>query len=174
MPPRSRATLAAFLTARGGAAAAEFALVLGLLAIPVLNIVDLGIYAYQRMELDNAGQAAAQAAWAIVPTCTLPVTVAGNCPSLAGTINTAIQSTSLGTAVTKSYAENYYCVSASTNQLVVVGSFPDTRPNCSDGLPAGDYLLVTASHAYTPLFTGISVVTLLASPITSTAWMRLS
>jgi Flp pilus assembly protein TadG len=164
-----------------GAAAAEFALVLTLLAIPILNAVDLGIYAYQRMELDNAAQVAAQAAWAIVPNCALPVTASGNCSGLTSKINTALQSTPLGTKVTvSSTTENYYCVKTSNSRLVTTGSFP-TKPNPDNCASAGglstdtpgDYIVITASYAYTPVFPGVSVTSLLASPITRTVWMRL-
>jgi len=48
---------------RCGAAAAEFALLLSLLVIPTLNVADLAIYAWDRMQLENAAQMAAQAAW---------------------------------------------------------------------------------------------------------------
>ncbi|HEY2446311.1 MAG TPA: TadE/TadG family type IV pilus assembly protein [Rhizomicrobium sp.] len=169
----------AFLAGCQGAAAAEFALVLSLLVIPVLNIVDLGIYSYQRMELDNAGQVAAKAAWSIVPSCTLPVTVGSNCPTLNGAINTALHSTPLGSSVTYSKSESYYCVSSSTSQLVSVASPPSSPPSTctSVGSPnaaPGDYILIAVSYTYRPVFTGISVVSLLASPITSTVWMRLN
>lgn len=159
-----------------GAAAAEFALLLTLLAIPILNVVDLGIYGYQRMELDNAAQVGAQAAWAIVPHCTLPLTVGSNCTSLASKINTAVQSTPLGTKVTVTSVENYYCVNSAGN-LVVVGTLQSKPSNCSSvGAPSGtpgDYILVTASYTYTPVFTGVSVTSLLTSPITRASLMRL-
>lgn len=165
-----------------GAAAAEFALVLTLLAIPILNAVDLGIYTYQRMEVDNAAQVAAQAAWALVPTCTLPLTSpASNCSSLTGKMNTAVQSTPLGTNVTiTSRAENFYCVNPSTSHLAIVGTFPakPSPDNCasvggSSTDTPGDYILVTASYTYAPVFSGVSVTSLLASTITRTVWMRL-
>ena len=48
----------AYLRCRAGAAAAEFALILTLLVIPLLNAFDIGVYVYQRMQLDNAAQVA--------------------------------------------------------------------------------------------------------------------
>lgn len=164
-----------------GAAAVEFALVLTLLAIPILNVVDVGIYVFQRMEVDNAAQVAAQAAWAIVPNCTLPLTnPSSNCSALSGKMTTAAHSTPLGSNVSVSSAENYYCVKTATSQLVPVGTFP-TKPspdNCAaaGGLSTdtpGDYLIVTASYTYTPVFSGVSVVDLLGSTITRKVWMRL-
>ena len=158
-----------------GAAAAEFALILTLLAIPILNVVDVGNYVYQRMELDNAAQVGAQAVWAAVggSTCNTPVTVGTNCSTLSTTINSAMQSTPLGTKVSLiSKSENYYCVNSS-GALVITGTL-SSRPTCSDGQPAGDYILVTVNYTYKPVFTGISVVSLLANPIARTASTRLN
>ena len=158
-----------------GAAAAEFALILTLLAIPILNVVDLGNYVYQRMELDNAAQGGAQAVWAAVGSsnCNTPVTVGSNCLSLSTTISSAVQSTPLGNKVSLiSTSENYYCVNSS-GALVVTGSL-SSRPTCSDGQPAGDYVLITANYTYTAVFTGVSVVSLLTNPIARTAWTRLN
>jgi Flp pilus assembly protein TadG len=165
--------------ARGtrGAAAAEFALVLTLLAIPILNVVDLGIYSYQRMELDNAAQIGAQAAWVMLPGCTLPLTKGSCSGTYASAISAAVKSTSLGTAATVSTTENYYCVNAAGN-LVLVGTLQSKPDDCSAaGVPTGrpgDYILVTASYTYTPVFTAVSVVNALTPIITRTAWMRLS
>jgi Flp pilus assembly protein TadG len=169
--------------ARGtrGAAAAEFALVLTLLSIPVLNVVDLGMYAYQRMELQNGAQMGAQAAIAMAPNCTLPLTTGSCSGSYASTIAAAAHSTSLGTQVTvTSTTEEYWCVNPSTNQLQQVGTAasPPSPFNCTaagnttDPTP-GDYIRVTASYSYAPVFTGVSVASLLTTPITDTVWMRL-
>ena len=166
-----------------GAAAAEFALTLGLLVIPILNAVDVGMYVYQRMELDNATQIAVQAAWA---TCSLPANVPAtpnsyaNCLSLPTARDTALHSTPLGTNVSAgSTTEGYYCVNTTSNKLVAVGTFPGTKPSdCSSVGSAndkpGDYLFITASYTYSPLFSGLTVTSLLATPITRTAWTRLN
>jgi Flp pilus assembly protein TadG len=168
---------------RRGAAAAEFALVLGLLVIPLLNVIDLGTYVFQRMELENATQVAAQAAWA---TCSLPANLPATpnsyqkCLSLPTAMTTAVQSTPLGSGVAvTATSEDYKCVSATTGQLVSTGTFP-TKPssNCSPygGYATdapGDYILITASYNYAPLFSDVSVASLLTTPIVRTAWMRL-
>jgi Flp pilus assembly protein TadG len=161
-----------------GAAAAEFALVLTLLAIPILNVVDFSLYAWNRMQLDNAAQIAVQAAWATcIPPTFLPAT--SNCPGMSAAVTTAAQSTSLGAGVTvSSTTENYYCVNTVTNALVTVGTFPGTKPSdCSAVGSAsdspGDYLKVTVSYAYTPVFPGVTIVSLLTTPVVREAWMRL-
>lgn len=164
---------------RRGAAGVEFALILALLTVPLLSVIDFGMWIYQAMELGNAAQIAAQAAWA---TCSqssqLPATI--NCPTLAGAVTAGAQSTTLGAAVAvTSTTENYYCVSSATGQLVVVGSFPGSKPaDCSAVGSSvdepGDYIVITASYTYTPLFAAITVGSVLTTPITQTAWMRLS
>src|SRR3982751_5820477 len=88
---------------RRGGAGVEFALMLTILIFPILNVVDIGIYIYSRMELENATQVAAQAAWA---TCSaaanLPATPNSyaKCPVLPNAVATAAHSTSLGSGVT--------------------------------------------------------------------------
>ena len=158
-----------------GAAAAEFALILTLLVLPVLNAVDVGNYVYDRMELDNAGQSAVQTAWAqCAATGKVPATVGTNCPGLATAMTTAAQTTSLGSGVTiTATSENYCCPGASG--LTCQGSVTNTTPsNCTSGEAPGDYIFVTVSYTYSPLYPAASVASLLTTPITRTARMRLS
>jgi Flp pilus assembly protein TadG len=165
-----------------GAAAAEFALVLTLLTVPLLNVIDLAMYAWDRMQLENAAQVAAQAAWAVCPNTTnLPATPNSyaKCPAMPAAVTTAVRSTSLGTNVTvTATTENYYCVNTTTNTLVTVGSFPGTKPaNCSSVGSAtdapGDYVQITASYTFTPIFPAASIASVLTSPITRIAWTRM-
>jgi len=172
-----RARIACFCrsyrTDRRGAAAAEFALVLVLLVVPTLNVVDAGMYAYQRMELDNAAQTAAQK---VRSTCNIPSLLPAktNCPGFGGAVTSGAQSTPLGNAVSVSSVEGNYCVDSS-GLLVSAG----TAKNCSavnptSGDSPGDYIQITASYTYTPFFSAVSLASLLTSPITRTAWMRLN
>jgi len=165
---------------QNGTAALEFALVGMFLVVGLLNAVDVGYYTYQRMTVENAAQSGAQAAWKTCydPSSMLPATQ--NCTGLNTAITTAIQSSSLGTAVTlvSGYpAEGYYCVNTS-GALQAVGSLSSKPANCSAAgnaaLSPGDYIQVSVTYTYAPLFPGISVMG--ASGITSitmTAWMRL-
>lgn len=164
-----------------GAAAAEFALILGLLVIPVLNAVDLAVYAWNRMQVDNAAQVAVQAAWATCDSSAkLPATpnAYANCPGMPLAVTTAVQSTPLGASVTvTSTTEGYYCINTAS-ALVAVGTFPNTKPtDCSSVGSAndkpGDYVVITASYAFTPVFPSVSIVSFLTTPIVRTAWMRL-
>jgi Flp pilus assembly protein TadG len=176
-----------FLRDCRGAAAAEFVLWLAVLGVPLLSVVDLGVFAFQRMQLDAAGQASVQTAWKLCDTTAkLPAT--RNCPGLAAAMTAAAQSSPLGTAVTVDSAspvEGYYCANGS-NSLQVVGAtgtiaspLTATRPTCTtvtsgSTTAAGDYIKVTVNYPYTPVFTGVSIARLLPSTITRTAWMRLS
>jgi len=171
-----------FRSEQRGAAAVEFALVLTLLTVPILNVVDLAVYSWDKMQVDNAAQVAVQAAWATCDTTVkLPATPNSyaNCPTMPAAVTLAAQSTRLGTGVTvTSTTENYYCVNTSTSVLVTVGTFPGTKPaNCSSvglsGDKPGDYVLITVSYSYTPVFSAVSIASALTTPITRTAWMRL-
>src|SRR5438445_5998787 len=165
-----------------GAAAVEFALILTLLTVPILNVVDLAVYSWDKMQVDNADQVAVQAAWATCDDSSkIPATPSSyaTCPLMAAAVTMAAQSTSLGTGVTVTgTAENYYCVNTSTNVLVTVGSFPATKPaDCSSVGSAsdkpGDYVLITVSYTYAPVFSAVSIASTLATPIVRQAWMRL-
>ena len=163
-----------------GAAAAEFALVLTLLTIPLLNAFDIGVYVYQRMELDNAAQVAVQAAWSqCAVTGKVPATVNSNCAGLSTAMTTAIKSTPLGTGVSiTSTTESYCCPGSGTISCSGAGLGPvaSTTPGTctASGQAPGDYIFITASYTYSPIYSSVSVASLLATPIVRTAWMRLS
>jgi Flp pilus assembly protein TadG len=160
-------------------AAIEFAGAAMFLVTGLLNATDLGYYMYQRMEVENAAHAGAQAAW---KTCydqssMLPATE--NCVGLTGAITTAIQSTSLGTAVALASGyptEGYYCVNSS-NVLQSVGSLSAKPSDCSAAgsstTSPGDYVQIEVTYAYSPLF-AVSVMGLSSiRSIIKTSWMLL-
>lgn len=171
-----------------GTAAAEFVLWLALLILPLLNTVDLGIYVFQKMQLQMAAQAATHAVWRA---CDKPAELpaVANCTGLAATIQAAAQSTSLGTNVTVvagSPTEGYYCVNGA-GALTVVGSTghigsPPSKPSpftCATQVAGstttpGDYVQVTVSYPYQPVFDQVSMGAMLTTPITKTAWLRLN
>lgn len=169
--------LLAALADEQGVAAVEFALFASLLALVMLNVLDVSTYIYKRMEVENATQMAAQAAWTACDQYHLPATT--NCPGLATAIANALQSTSLGNSVilqSGSPTEGYYCLNSS-GVLTYVGG-PSSKPaDCSAvgasyARPA-DYIQVSTSFSYAPLVPGATVSTILPSLITKTAWMRL-
>lgn len=165
-----------------GAAAVEFALVLTLMTIPILNAIDLAMYAWDRMQTDNAAQVAVQAAWTTCKSADLPATPNSYalCSGMPGAVTRAVQSTSLGTAVTWSLTdEGYYCITTAGSLTRVADASSKSVPaDCSKNggqksdIP-GDYVLITTSYTYSALFSGVSIASVLSSPITRTAWMRL-
>jgi Flp pilus assembly protein TadG len=162
---------------RRGVALIEFAFFAGLLSFAILNVTDVSIYIYQRMEVENATQMAAQAAWKNCDLTHLPATA--NCPALTHAVQNAVQSTSLGTRVSLqpgSPSEGYYCVNSS-NALEYVSAVTSMPDNCSaagmPGLKPGDYIKIATTFTYTPLFPGITVANAFATPIIRTAFMRL-
>jgi uncharacterized membrane protein len=162
-----------------GIAAVEFALGSLVLIIGVLNAVDVGFYAFQKMEVESAAQAGAQAAWATCYDVTSMLPATQNCANLNTAITAAIQSTSLGTEVKLASgfpAEGYYC--AGSSGLQSVGSLASKPADCtaagSPGVGPGDYVQVGVTFPYAPLFPGFSVMGALGvTSITTTSWMRL-
>ncbi len=169
-----------FCDDRRGVAAVEFAGAAVFLVFGVLNAIDMGYYTYQRMEVENAAQVGAQAAWNTCydPTYMLPATQ--KCSGLNAAITTAIQSTSLGTAVSLESGyptEGYYCANAS-GVLQSVGSLSSKPANCSavgnTAVAPGDYVQVGVTLSYAPLFPGVTVMSASGiSSISMTSWMRL-
>jgi hypothetical protein len=107
----------------------------------------------------------------------LPATV--YCAGLIAAVTAAVQSTSLGTAVTLSggaVSEAYYCVNA-TGTLQLVGSVSSKPADCSAaGMPAlqpADYVQVAVTYSYSPIFSGISVAGVFTTPIVKTAMVRM-
>jgi Flp pilus assembly protein TadG len=173
----SRGLALKFAGDQRGVAAIEFGLFAILLSLAFVNVTDISIYIYQRMQVENATQVAAQAAFKACDLAHLPATV--NCPGLTNAVQTAIQSTSLGTSVvlvSGSPAEGYYCVNAS-NALQYVSSVATKPTDCTaagtPSLQPGDYIQVQTTFPYAPLFPGLSVASTFATPINRTALMRL-
>src|SRR5258708_11613416 len=101
---------------QGGVAAIEFGLFSIFLSLALVNVADVSIYIYQRMQVENATQVAAQAAWKACDLPQLPATLNSNCPGLATAIQNALASTSLGarvSLVSGSPSEGYYSVNSS-------------------------------------------------------------
>lgn len=195
MSRRSRSDLlAAWRTQTGGAAAVELALITPLFIAAMLNIVDVSVFAYDRMQVQNAAQMGAEAAWATCNENTpseLPATNTANCPNFQTAVSSAITKTMLGSNVTLaagSPTEGYYCTTTSGGlQLVgtgpgTVGS-PPSKPSpdtCAAVAAAsdptakpGDYVKLSVSYTYTPMFAGVTVAGLLGASVTQNVWMRL-
>jgi Flp pilus assembly protein TadG len=179
MLPALRNCLLRFRTDARGAAAVEFGFVGVMFITGILNAVEVGRFAYQRMQVENAAYAGAQQAWSTCKdqTTMLPATV--NCAGLNAAVTAAIQATSLGTKVALSSAgitEAYYCVNTS-GTLQSVGSVSSKPANCSAAgnanVSPGDYIQVNVTFSYTPLLPMTVMGVHGASTITKTSWMRL-
>lgn len=169
--------IAALRSDRRGVAAIEFAIFASLISIGMLNVTDIAVYVYQRMQVEYATQAGAQAAWHTCDVNHLPATT--NCSGLNNAVQNAVQSTSLGNHVTLqsgSPSEGYYCVnsSGSLQYMSNVSSKPtDCSAAGSAGVQPADYISISTTFAYSPLFPGITVTGAFTTPITRTALMRL-
>ena len=173
--------IAALCSDQRGASAIEFALFAGMLCFGLLNTADISIYIYKRMQVENATEMSVQAAWkACDPSQSqLPATV--NCPGLTTAITRAAHSTTLGTNVTiqtGSPTEAYYCLNSS-GALQNVGAVTSPAPaDCTvTGLPSqqpADYIRVTTTYSYAPIFPGVTVASAFTTPIVRTGMMRLN
>jgi len=171
----ARKTRAAWADQRG-VAAIEFGVFAILLAASLANVTDVSIYIYQRMEVENATEMAAEMA---LKTCATSLPATTNCANLLSAIQTAVQSTSLGTAVTLqngSPSEGYYCINTS-NALQWVSNVNSKPADCTAaGMPSsqpGDYITIQTTFTYQPIFARLSVAAAFPTPITRTAMMRL-
>jgi Flp pilus assembly protein TadG len=162
---------------RGGLATVEFGLVLSTLVLLMMNGVEAARFYYGKMQLQNAAQMASQAAYSECDTSHLPATT--NCTGLTSAVTTALQSTPLGSEVTQagSLSEGYYCVVGGA--LTLAGPITGDKPvdcSASGGLSSdqpADYLVIQAQYTYTPIFSGMSIGSLLPTTVTSTTRMRL-
>ncbi len=171
----------ALQTDERGASALEFAIFAGMLAFGLLNTADISIYIYKRMQVENATEMAAQAAWKACDPSKgyLPATL--SCPNLTTLMTQAAQSTGLGnqvTIATGSPQEGFYCLNdAGALQHIANASLNPPADCSSTGLPGqqpGDYIQVTTSFSYAPLFPGVTVAGVFPTPIMKTSMMRLN
>jgi hypothetical protein len=132
------------------------------LAYPLVNVADLALYAFQRMEVGSAAEMAVQSAFNACGQIygTPIVTKCG--PTLTTAINSGVQSTSLATRVTVS--DKSECVDGTVTS--------GTQTTCPTN--SGDYLAVTVAYTYRPLFHGASITSLLNTNLARTNWIRMS
>ena len=158
-----------------GLAGLEFALASTALTVGLLNGLEVARWSFQRMEVANAVHSATLAVWNACDTKHLPAKT--NCTGFASAVTTGIAQTSLG-SMTPTTTEGYYCVNGS-GVLTKVADYTATKPtDCSSvgdsSHSPGDYVVITASYPYTPLFgSGLTVGSMLTSSLTSTGYIRL-
>jgi Flp pilus assembly protein TadG len=167
-----------YRTGKRGGASVEFALLATVLAIPLLNVIDLCIYIYDMMAVQSAAQAGATAAGAACGVSSNLPALPSNCPQLAEAVNAAAQSTWLGTSITTDkilVTEHFYCVKSNS---VAWTEVPSLNSNCVNygGLAAdkpGDYIQVKITYTYTPMLPALSITSVLGGTIQPTSYMRL-
>lgn len=160
-----------------GVAAMEFALIIGSVAFVALNGIDLAAFYYARMQVENAGQMAAQAAWKTCDSAHLPATT--KCSGFSSAVTSAIQATELGSAVqlqADSPSEGYYCLKQNGSLALVSNDMSAKPADCSAaGNAAADpsnYVKIAVEYSFNPV-TGVGVGKLLPAKITSIAMMRM-
>src|SRR4051794_37720113 len=100
LPQRHGAVRSGLLRSEAGSAAFELALWLGVITLPLLNAVDLGMYAYQRMQVEQAAQMATQAAFNLCSQGAASTPLLTKCLGLVAATAGGAQSTALGSNVT--------------------------------------------------------------------------
>lgn len=161
----------------GGVAAIEFAFIAGFLSVAALNVADLGLFLFDRLQVENAAEMGVQAIWA---TCDLNHTpVTNKCTGYSSAMTNAVHSTSLGSHISVSSGyptEGYYCVNSS-GALVSVSDVNNKPADCSSvgnaNAGPGDYMQVQVTYTYAPLF-GFTVASLLPTTITELASLRMA
>lgn len=158
-----------------GAAAIEMALITSVLAAALLNVAEVGRYAYLATQVSAASQAGAHAAIVTCEPSETPVTI--NCPEVGGAITASIRGTTLGADISLQGAitERWYCLSTSGALQDMAAA--STRPNNCQA--AGDaslqpalYVRVVTQYAYEPIFPGLTIAETFDANIVRTAWMR--
>jgi Flp pilus assembly protein TadG len=186
----ARRGIARFSGETRGSAAVEFVLWLGLLIVPILSVVDVGAYVFQKMQLQIASQAAVQFIWHTCDPNLGGVPAFQKCSALTfADITTSAQSTTLGSDITVTEVKEGGACTKTNSTLTWVGTpssatpaaqtwsaptIPATCTGTGSTTPPGDYVSATVSYPYKPIFKGLSVGSLLTTPITHTAILRLN
>ena len=146
-----------------GAAAVEIAMTIGLLLIPLMGAFDIGLYVFQRMQVEGAAQMAVQSAFNACGQGIYASPLITNCPGLSAAVSNGAHSTSLGSNVSvTSTTEGDYCVDGTTGQLTTSG--------CAT---TGHYLKVVVSYSYSPLFPAVPVANVLGATMVRSHYMRM-
>jgi hypothetical protein len=158
-----------------GIAAVEMALMGTLLTGALMNVAELGRYAYIATEVAAASQAGAQTILTTCDTLHTPVTLV--CPDAQTAITTAAQGTSLGRdiSIKAPIDEGWYCLK--DDGSLKYEAKPEDKPDdCGDvGEPTDRpelYVQVKAAYTYKPMFPGLTIAQAFPAQIAHVAWMR--
>lgn len=163
---------------QSGLAAVEFGLISTFLVIGLVNGVEIARWYLQSMQVSNAVQSATLAVWSACDVKSLPAKT--KCAGLNSAIATGLASTSLGTSVraTDGYPkEGYFCVNGA-GALQKVANYTEAKPStCTAAGSAttkpGDYVIVSASYNFSPIFSGLTIGNLMPKTMSSAGSMRL-
>src|SRR5262249_5433440 len=155
-----------------------------ILVVPLLNAIDLGTYAFQRMQVENAALIGSEQARSVCNTTAKNYPAMTNCSGLSAAISSAIQNTSLGNKVSLASGypkEGYYCtLTDGTIQLVVASPSAAPLASCKKyTAPSGkswsapdavvsDIIQVRVTFTYTPYFGSVSLASLIPGTVTVT------
>ena len=171
----SRRRVAGFLRDRSGVAAVEFALISPTVILILVGLIDLGGLLYTRFQLNASLSAAAnyamvnQASVSSTNGASLASTLAGlissgqssNWAVSAVTVNNGPTAGSSGGTVTTggtaSSANSCYCPTG-TSASVTWNGGQTCGTTCAGGGYAGKFVLLSASRAYSPIFTGYGML----------------
>lgn len=145
-----------------------------ILAPLILNLVDIGLYVFQRMEVENAANSGAQAMFA---NCSASDFNTCDKTNVNNAITSAVQSTILGNKVAWQNSGTFwtdvtkYCPDQATNSLVVQST------QCSSTTSTGDfpgtYAKITVRYPFAPAFPGVTLASGLTGNIDYTTYVRL-
>lgn len=143
-----------------GAAAVEFAIWLLVLAYPLINVVDIGLYVYKSMQVSNAAQMALQSIFQSCGQVVASPPLKTNCSTFSTAETNGLNTTSL---TAETITDTSECVSGTVKSGTQIAC-PST---------SGDYVSVTVSYTFTPAFGLASITNILGNTIVRTHWMRM-
>ena len=167
---------AGFLGDRSGVAAVEFALISPTVILILVGLIDLGGLLYTRFQLNASLSAASN--YAMVNGASVSSTNGSSLAStLAGLISSGQSSNwadssvtvnngptagstsgTVSTGGTGSNADSCYCPTGAASSSVTWGGSQTCGTTCVGGGYAGKFVLLSASRAYSPIFTGYGML----------------
>jgi Flp pilus assembly protein TadG len=146
LSPTHKRSLGTFWKERKATSAIELALILPVIAAMIVPLMDLGMAAYTKMEVQNAAQAGADYA--------LKNAQAGfNATNIGNAVTNATGLSGVVANQPAAPSEVCHCVDVDPNGVpsLDAGTAPPCTGTCTSGT-MGTYVVVNAQASYTPLF----------------------
>jgi hypothetical protein len=129
-----------------GVALVELAIIAPVIAILIIGISDIGLFAFRQMEVQHAAQAGARYASKNYDPCYLLFSL----PSYISSISSAVQNDETTFTISATPAPTSpFCASPTTTGLTNAGGTPSCPSTCTGG--AGGYVTVSAQATYRPV-----------------------